>query len=141
LLVFALGIASDAVFAFLTRAWQQLFAGLGLGSVLQRAQQGTSTEVTQRSLPAVFTYAALYLVLCLALLRIVLRRAALWWQAVRAYAAVTALIVLLLLVGKLSGNAVLPLKVARRLIDFLVSPLPVVLLVALLASPRRQAAS
>ena len=135
LLLFGLGTAADPIFAFLTHFWQALFQALGLGALLGRVAQGTSTEVTLRSPPAVATYAALYLALCLLLLRVLLPGAAHWRLALRLYAAVLALIVALVLVGKLGGDVVWLYKVARRLIDFLVSPLPVILLVLVLRSP------
>lgn len=139
-LLFWLGYASEPVFAALTRNWQLLLHALGLEHLLQKAQGGTSSEVTRRSLPAVASYALLYLAVCLLLLRVLLRPAARWWVAAQLYASAGALIVALLLLGKLSGNTIWLYQAARRLIDFLVSPLPVALLLALLWVPLRRPA-
>lgn len=67
--LFEMGHDNEALFAWLTRSWQALFAALGLGGWLQDAQQSTSGEVARRSLPAVLSYAGLYLGLSLLLLR------------------------------------------------------------------------
>lgn len=129
-----LGLDAEWLFAALTRFWQAAFAGLGLGGWLGRLQHGTSPEVAKRSLPALVSYAALYLAASLLLLRVLLADAARWRLALRLYAAALLLVAALLLLGKLGGGVVLLYKAARRLIDFVVSPLPVLLLAVLLRS-------
>lgn len=133
-LIFWLGAYSDELFATLTRAWSWLFEALGLGGLLARVQQGTSRQVTTRSLPAMLTYGVGYVALCLLLLRLLLRDAASWALAWQLYLGTAALTAVLLLLGKLAGNVPLLYIAGRRLIDFLVSPLPVIVLL-LLASP------
>lgn len=134
LLLFWVGSESDAVFAALTRAWQAIFTAIGQGHLLDRLQQGTSQQVTKRSLPAMLTYSVLYLAVCLLLLRLVLHNAHVWLLAARLYAGVIGLCAGLLLLGKLGGDVAICYHAARRLIDFLVSPVPVLILV-LLFSP------
>jgi hypothetical protein len=133
--LFEMGHDNEALFAWLTRSWQALFAALGLGGWLQVAQHSTSGEVARRSLPAVLSYAGLYLGLSLLLLRVVAPGAAQWWLAVRLYAAAALLYAVLLLAARLGGGSVALYRAARHIIDFLASPLPVMLLAVLLNSP------
>lgn len=134
-LLLALGSSSEPLFAWLTRSWQAFFAEIGLGGWLQAVQPGASSEVARRSLPAVLSYAGLYLGISLLILRVLAPGPAQWWLAVRLYAAGALLYALLLLAGRLGGHAVPLYRAARHLIDFLVSPLPVMLLAVLLNSP------
>jgi hypothetical protein len=131
-LLFVVGMESDAVFALLTRAWQSLLAGLGLGPALARWQQGTSSLVTTRSLPAVATYSLAYVGLCLLLLHVLLRDGRRTRWAAQVYLGLLGLYVVLLLAGRLAGNLPWALKLSRRIIDFVVSPLPVMMLLPLL---------
>jgi len=137
-LLFELGSHNEPLFGWLTRSWQAFFAEMGLGQWLQTMQQGTSGEVARRSLPAVASYAGLYLGLSLLLLRVLAPGAAQWWLAVRLYAAGALLYAALLLAARLGGQVVALYRAARHLIDFLVSPLPVLLLAVLLNSPLGQ---
>lgn len=134
-LLFELGSSNELLFGWLTRSWQAFFAAVGLGPWLHALQQGTSSEVARRSLPAVVSYAGLYLGLSLLLLRVLAPGAAQWWLAVRLYAAGALLYAALLLAGRLGGQVATLYRAARHLIDFLVSPLPVLLLAVLLNSP------
>lgn len=138
LLLFWVGIESDAVFAALTRGWQMVFETIGLGSLLDRLQQGTSSQVTKRSLPAMLTYGVLYLAVCLLLLRLVLHDVQAWRLAGQIYAGAVVLCATLLLLGKLGGNVAVLYHAARRLIDFLVSPVPVLVLIPLLSPAVRR---
>ncbi|GAA4498607.1 hypothetical protein GCM10023172_15910 [Hymenobacter ginsengisoli] len=130
--LFLLGIESEAIFAALTRAWQVAFEGLGLGPALARWQQGTSHLVTTRSLPAVATYALLYVGLSLLLLHVLLRDGRRTRWAAQVYLGLLGLYVVLMLGGRLGGNPDWALKLSRRIIDFVVSPLPVMVLLPVL---------
>jgi len=129
-LLFWVGVYDEPVFTFLTASWHKLFSAVGVADRLSVVQQGVSGEVTKRSLPAVFTYALLYTSVCLLLLRLLLpahrRRLVL-----TLYGVVFCCCAVLLLAGKLSG-VVWPYQLGRRLIDFIVSPLPIIVLVPLL---------
>ena len=131
-LIFGVGMASDAVFAALTRGWQSVFEAVGLGRFLVRLQQDTSTQVTTRSLPAMVTYSLLYVAGCLLLVHVLLRSARRTWWAGQLYLGLLGLCALLLVVAKVGGNITWAYKLGRRIIDFVVSPLPVMLLVPLL---------
>ncbi|MDJ0366696.1 hypothetical protein QMK33_16175 [Hymenobacter sp. H14-R3] len=132
LLLFMIGMESDAVFAVLTRGWQMLAGLLGLGDILAHWQQGTSHLVTTRSLPAMGTYSLFYIGCCLLLLQVLLRDTRRTRWALRLYLGLLALYVLLMVGGRLAGNAEWAFKLSRRIIDFIVSPLPVMMLVPLL---------
>lgn len=132
LALFLVGMQSDAVFAALTRAWQALFELLGLGAAAVRFQQGTSGLVTTRSLPAMGTYSLLYVGGCLLLLHVLLRDGRRTRWAAQVYLCLLGLYVLLLVAGRLGGNVPLAYKLARRIIDFTISPLPVMILLPVL---------
>jgi hypothetical protein len=132
LALFIVGMQSDAVFAALTRAWQALFDLVGLGAVAARLQQGTSGLVTTRSLPAMGTYSLLYVGGCLLLLHVLLRDGRRTRWAAQVYLGLLGLYVLLLVVGRLGGNVPLAYKLGRRIIDFTISPLPVMILLPVL---------
>jgi hypothetical protein len=132
LALFVVGMQSDAVFAALTRAWQALFELAGLGAAAARWQQGTSGLVTTRSLPAMGTYSLLYVGGCLLLLHVLLRDGRRTRWVAQVYLGLLGLYVLLLLLGRLGGNVPLAYKLGRRIIDFTISPLPVMILLPVL---------
>ena len=136
--LFWLGAESEVIFGFLTRAWQAVFGVLGLGGVLAHWQQGTSQLTTTRSLPAVASYSLLYVAVSILLLHVLLRDARRTRWALQAYLGLLGLYALLLLAGRAGGNIPWTLKLSRRIIDFLVSPLPVMLLLPLLWPARRR---
>lgn len=140
-LLFAAGMNRDAVFTEFAQLWQVVFRGLGLGSMLTRWQQGTSQLVTTRSLPAVVSYSLLYAVVSILLLHVLLRSAARTRWVLQVYLGLVGTCSLLMLVGKLGGNLTWAYRVARHIIDFLVSPLPVMLLLPLLWPGNRPATS
>ncbi|GAB3727394.1 hypothetical protein GCM10027594_09370 [Hymenobacter agri] len=119
-----LGVYSDQVLDVLTAGWQRGLAALGLSSTVHTLQQGIDAGVTRRMLPAVATYAALYLGCCLLLLRLWLTPAQ-WALAWRLYAGALVVYVGIAGLGKLTGNAPWAYRLSRHLLDFIVSPLPV----------------
>ncbi|MCB2376366.1 hypothetical protein LGH70_02150 [Hymenobacter sp. BT635] len=130
--LFVVGLRNEPVFGLLTLAWQKLFLALGLTERAAALQQGVSGLVTTRSLPAVVSYALLYTGACLVLLSAVLFDAARMRVVLGLYAAIFGACALLLLGGKLLGDASWAYQLGRRLIDFIVSPLPVIILIPLL---------
>ena len=131
LVLFLAGMEVEAVFAALTQFWQVVFRVLGLAGALARWQQGTNSLVTTRSLPAVGSYSLLYAAGSILLLHVLLRSAARTRWVVQVYLGLFGFYALLTLLGKLGGLAG-AYRVARHIIDFLVSPLPVMLLLPLL---------
>lgn len=137
--LFLTGMEVEAVFAALTQLWQVVCRGVGLAGVLARWQQGTSQLVTTRSLPAVASYSLLYAAVSMLLLHVLLRSAARTRWVVQVYLGLFGLYALLMLVGKLGGNLGWAYRVARHVIDFLISPLPIMLLLPLLWPGNRRA--
>jgi len=124
-LLFLAGVYDAQIFAVLSAIWQKLLTGLGLSHYAATLQQGVHGGITQRPLLAVLTYAALYIVLCLVLLRVLVRDALQWRLVLQIYAGIIIAYVLIVAIGKLAGDAVWAYRLSRHLIDFLVSPLPV----------------
>ncbi|MCC3159927.1 hypothetical protein LJ737_21995 [Hymenobacter sp. 15J16-1T3B] len=130
-LLFWVGTYDVTVFTWLTAGWQRILAAIGLSDLVQHIQQGISGQVTTRSLPAMLTYGLAYTGICLLILALLVPRRAVR-TALGLYLAVFALSALLLLGGKLAGDVAWAYQLGRRLIDFIVSPLPVIALVPLL---------
>jgi hypothetical protein len=103
----------------------------GLGQQAQSIQAGINGGITKRFLPAVGTYAALYLSICLLLLHLLLATRAHWRLTVQLYAGALAIYVALVLLGRFAGDAPWAYRLARHLLDFVVSPLPVAALYVL----------
>jgi small-conductance mechanosensitive channel len=133
LALFFIGIFSDAVLAAIDAFWQHLLRLLGLADQAATLQQGISGLVTKRSLISVVTYSLLYTCGCLLLLIVALNDGRRFRLVLQLYAAVFAACFALVVVGKLAGDATWAYKLARRLIDFIVSLLPVIILVPLLS--------
>jgi hypothetical protein len=134
-----LGFYKEETVVFLTTCWQWLLAAVGLNRQAQAIQQGIDGEVAKRLLPAVATYAVLYLAVTLLLLRALLPE---HWRLVwRLYAGALGAYALLVLLGKLGGDLVWAYRLSRQLLDFIMSPLSAagifVLLRSGLAAPRR----
>lgn len=123
--LFLIGVYDEATHALLTAFWQRLLAAAGLRSYAEAVQRGVSGGITKRLLPAVATYAALYLGLCLLLLRLLLPTPAQWHLALRLYAGALAAYVGIVLAAKLLGDVAWAYRLSRHLLDFVVSPLPV----------------
>lgn len=119
-----IGVYNDPALSFFTVLWQKLLAALGLRQYAEHLQQGINGSITKRLLPAVATYAALYLALCLLLLWLLLPPAQ-WGLAVRIYAVALAVYVAIVVVGKLAGDVQWAYRLSRQLLDFVISPLPV----------------
>ncbi|MBC8085351.1 MAG: hypothetical protein H7Z21_19305 [Hymenobacter sp.] len=132
-LLFWAGVYDETVFAALNAGWHKLLTTLGLTGQLAAVQRGISGQVTKRSLPTMVSYSLLYTSVCLLLLRLLLPRGGhRMRRALGLYAAVFVVCGLLLLGGKLAGDVPWAYRLGRRLIDFIVSPLPVIVLVPLL---------
>ena len=119
-----LGVYNQLVLDALTAGWQRGLTALGLTRTANTMQHGIDAGITRRMLPAVATYAALYLSLCLLLLHLLLAPAQ-WQLAWRLYAGALAAYLLIAVLGKLAGNAQWAYLLSRHLLDFVVSPLPV----------------
>ena len=123
--LFLIGVYDEATHAFLTALWQHLLAAIGLRRYVETVQQGVSGGITKRLLPAVATYAASYLGICLLLLRLLLPTVAQWRLALRLYAITLAVYVAIVLIAKLAGDVTWAYRLSRQVLDFVVSPVPV----------------
>ena len=119
------GVYNDTVFEVLTTGIHRLMAALGLYQPHAQTQPGVDANVTQRYLPAGLVYAGLYLGVCLALLWLLLPTPGQWRLVLRLYAGALAVYAVLVLLGKFTGNTVWLYRLARNLLDFVMSPLPV----------------
>ena len=124
LALLVLGVYNHQALNVLTTGWERLLTALGLANAANTLQQGVDAGVTRRMLPAVATYAAAYLGLCLLLLHLLLTPAQ-WQLTWRLYAGALAAYVFVAVLGKLAGNAQWAYQLSRHLLDFVVSPLPV----------------
>jgi len=134
--LFLLGVNSGPVYQALTEAWAAVLPA----SLAESLRQGTSTLVTKKSLPAMLTYGIFYTSLCLLLIGLLLGTWRRLGLALTAYWLVFGACALLLVLGKI-GHLDWAYQLARRLIDMVVSPLPVIILVPLLHWQRRLAVS
>lgn len=134
--LFLVGMNSGPVYEALTAAWAAVLPA----SLAESLRQGTSTLVTKKSLPAMLTYGLFYTSLCLLLIGLLLGTWRRLGLALTAYWLVFGACALLLLLGKI-GHLDWAYQLARRLIDMVVSPLPVIILVPLLHWQRRLAVS
>lgn len=120
-----LGTYNDQVLALLTAGWLRGLAAVGLDRPAAALQQGINGGITKRLLPAVATYAAVYLGISLLLLRLLLPTPAQWRLALRLYAGALGAYAALVLLGKLAGDVTWIYQLSRQILDFVVSPLPV----------------
>lgn len=125
------GFYQVEVFALLTRAWNSVLTAVGLGGLLARLQQGTDPTITKSSIPAIITGSLVYIGVCVLVFHLLLRSGTRTWWVVQVYLVLFGVCLLLLLLGKVTGG-VLFYKVARRIIDLTVSPVPLILLLPLL---------
>jgi hypothetical protein len=128
-------LSNEYAYSVLGSFWAHVFEVLGIGpSVAALPEAGTSVGAVlnrPRNLPAVLSYGALYVLTCLGLLFLLLpharqRRLVLGFYGI----AGTAFLVLLVL-SRLSNMAMLAV-LANQLLHFIVSLVPVIVLVPLL---------
>lgn len=131
-LLLLIGTYDEQMFTFLTSAWQKLLAIIGLDRQATALQSGINGGITKRFLPAVATYAALYLAICLLLLRVLFPARGQWHLVLQVYAGIAAAYIGLVLMAGVAGNIPWAYLLSRQILDFMVSPLPVVGLCVLL---------
>ena len=119
-----IGTYSDAMLTAITALWQKGLAAAGLGRVAAAMQQGINGGITKRPLPAVATYAVLYLSICLLLLHLLLSPAQ-WRLAWQLYVGALLVYMAITLAGKLAGDIQWTYRLSRQILDFIMSPLPV----------------
>ena len=131
--LFSATLNNEALYVVLGHVWQKFFFVAGISPRASPAIVGRVTEQvtnTARYALAVLTYGALYVGTCLVLLWLLLSSAPQRRIAIIFYECATLFFTVLLVAGKL-GSSVL-LQLSSQLIHFIVSPVPVVVLVPLL---------
>jgi hypothetical protein len=126
------GVYDELMHSFLTAVWQRALGAAGLSQQANALQSGINGGITKRFLPAVATYAAVYLGICLLLLRLLLPSRVQWRLVLQLYAGTIVAYVGMVLLTKLAGNPPWGFLLSRQILDFLVSPLPVAGLYVLL---------
>lgn len=129
---------TEELYALLEAGWFRCVTGLGLAAHLPAVLRpnGPLLQFTYRarSVPAVGLYGLLYLGLCLGLLLLLLPTRRSRQLALRLYGGMGLAIGLLLLGSRLGGGPALS-GLATHLVQFVMSPLPVMVLVPLLRWP------
>lgn len=134
-LLLAATLSNEAVYDAFGRFWQQVFELLGIqqsASALPAADNSVGAVLNRpRNLPAVASYGFLYVVTCLALLFLLLPHAR-QRRLVLGFYGVAGTVLLVLLSLSRFGNMPLLAVLANQLLHFIVSPVPVIMLVPLL---------
>ncbi|OGX87203.1 hypothetical protein BEN48_11555 [Hymenobacter glacialis] len=133
-LLFLIRFYDEPILQFLTNMWQKALTVLGLKEYADSLQQGINGGIAKRLLPAVATYAVLYLSTCFLLLRLLLPDTGQWRLALLFYAGALAVYAAIVVLNKLTGSSEWAYRLSRQLLDFVISPLPVAGLVVLFKS-------
>lgn len=139
-LLLAVGVYDEKLLALFSHGWRAMLTALHLDGRLAALQAGAQPAGPHRpSLPGL-SYIGLYLGICLLLLRLLLPQPGQWRPALRLYGGVLLAYLLLQLLSK-AGGLPWAYGLSRHLLSFLVSPVPVLVLVVLLRGPRPAAAA
>lgn len=130
LLIFLAGFYTESIFSLLTEFYNHAFTVLGWKNAVTDTRKEVSDLVTMRSFPAMVTYGMLYTLLSFLFLFFYFRDKQQTRLAGIFYMAIFFCCALLIFIGKLSPELAGAYKLSRRLIEFIVSPFPIVLLVA-----------
>jgi hypothetical protein len=128
-LLFA-GIYSDQIFKILTELYQSIFLSIGLTALAAKPQAGISDLITMRSLPAIATYSLGYVTISFLFLHFYLADSRKSKLSLYFYAGIFLICLFLIALGKVFPAFQEAYKLARHLIEFIISPFPVILLVA-----------
>ncbi|KAA9331250.1 XrtX-associated membrane protein [Adhaeribacter soli] len=131
-LVFLAGVFTEQIYHAFDLLYKAVFTALGLAGSLERSQQEVSTQLTERNWLTMISYGLLYTILCFITVHIFLKNARNTLIAGLLYAFLFGLCIALILTGKIFSSLHWPFMLTRRLIEIIVSPLPVILLMATL---------
>ncbi|MBW3372989.1 hypothetical protein KYK31_03320 [Hymenobacter norwichensis] len=127
-------LSNEYAYSVLGNFWAHVFELLGIGPAAALPEAGTSVGAVlnrPRNLPAVLSYGALYVLACLGLLFLMLPHARQRRLVLGFYGIAGTVFLLLLVLSRLSHMAVLAV-LANQLLHFIVSLVPVIVLVPLL---------
>src|SRR5688572_8945007 len=124
------GIYSEPIYKILTEAYHKVFLLFGLSFLASKPQAGISTLITKHSLPAIATYGIGYVLLSFLFLHVYFSNFRKSLLTIYFYASVFLVCLLLIALGKSVPALQESYKLARHLIEFIISPFPVIFLVA-----------
>ena len=131
-LLFLSGVFTEQIYRAFDLFYKTVFTSLGFAGTLERSQQEVSTQLTERSWLTMISYGLLYTLLSFITVHIFLKNARNTLIAGLLYAFLFGLCIVLILTGKVFSSLHWPFMLCRRLIEIIVSPLPVILLMATL---------
>ena len=133
LILFFTGVFTEKIYLLLDRFFYFLSTKAGFLSFLNRSQAGVSTLITMRSWPTMVTYGLGFTGLCFITLHVYFND--IWKTKITAalYASLFLVCISLILVGKIAPDLNWAYMLSRRIIELVVSPFPVVLLIAVFA--------
>jgi magnesium-transporting ATPase (P-type) len=134
-LVLISGIFSKQIQHGLDESYYFIFQKIGLRNMLKNSRQTVSTRLTKGNWISMVSYAVMYIFLCFTTLHFYFNNARKTLTTLSIYLVLLGLCVLLVLIGKGLGDIAWPLLLTRRIIEILISPLPVIFLMAALRSP------
>lgn len=137
LAIFLVGAWRDAFFIVLDAAVFKLVAWAELDGYYSMLLQHTHEKITMRGLPSMLLYGLLYCLLCLTSLVVYFGQKRKVLLAAGFYGCIFALCLLLIFMGKIFSDFIPAYNLARRLIEMIVSPLPVVLFIATFMAEQR----
>ena len=138
LILFLTGVFTEQIYLWLDQFFYYLSTKVGFLAFLNRSQAEVSSLITMRSWPTMITYGLSFTGLCFITLHVYFND---WWKT-RITAAFYACIFLfclgLIVLGKLVPDFNWAYMLSRRIIELVVSPFPVVLLLAVFAGFRKR---
>jgi hypothetical protein len=132
--LFSATLNNEALYEAFGNFWRKLFGAASNASLQNSAALHSSiirqVTNTHRDAPAILTYGALYVSICFILLLLLLPVASQRKVAMLFYVGLILIFIVLLIIGNLCSTVLLQLS--SQLIHFIVSPLPIIVLVPLL---------
>jgi hypothetical protein len=139
LLLLGATLQNERLYVLFDAWWYRLIGALGFSGGLRSSHSTVSPLLDHaRSLPAVVIYGGLYLSLCLGLLFLLVPAGKPWQLVLRFYIGAGLATGLLVLGSRVGGGPALAV-LASQILHFVVSPLPVIMLVPLLRWSASQA--
>lgn len=136
-LLFLAGVFTEQIYRAFDAFFNSVFAAFGMADDLKKSQQEVSTQLTERNWLTMISYGVLYTALCFITLHIFLNNMRKTLIAALLYGLLFGLCATFIITGKIFPSLYWPFKLSRRIIEIIVSPLPVILLMAALYSKSR----
>ncbi len=132
------GIYTEQIYLLLDRFYYSLASRVSFLSFLHTSQAEVSSKITMRSWPTMVTYGLIYTALSFAILHVYFNN--LWKTKISAlfYLALFVLCLILIAAGKFIPGMAWAYLLCRRLIEMIVSPFPIILLLAVFAGFKKR---